>query len=142
VVFHRATGRPGGLGRPARGARREAKPLRLLGFTLLVETWQDSGYQPYREQKDWNLLRVVGECKVGIVLYARPGPQPRARTCDDLLKGAWRKQLGFKDLRNRPELNVGPYRGCSVLFKQSGGVAWLAGYSKDLQGVLAKRAVY
>jgi hypothetical protein len=123
-------------------ARRDAKPLRLLGFTLIRETWRDSEYRPYREGKEWNLLRTVGERKVGIVFYARPGPQPRGRTCEDLLKGTWRKELGFKDLRSRPELSVGPYRGCSVVFKQSGGVEWLAGYSRDLQGVLAKRALY
>ena len=88
-------------------------PLTLFGFTILPRLIRDSPERPYGSGDDWNTLSVRGAPEAGLDLTIYN--KPLNLTLDGVLNDPFTRITSTKILHSRPNLQVGPFTGFSVI---------------------------
>lgn len=98
---------------------RQDGPLRLLGVQLLPRVIRDGPEHPYSESVgSWNYLSVRGAPEAGLELTILDGPLDI--TLDKILNDPLSDVLGTIVLSSTPDLQIGPFRGFSVVRRMPG----------------------
>lgn len=104
-------------------SRDEEGPLSLFGFTLLKRVIRRGPTRPYGSGGAWNVLRVSAGTggPAGSGLYMMIKNAPLTQTFDSVVNDPWNERMGLEILQTTPELQVGSYRGFSLVRKLPNG---------------------
>jgi hypothetical protein len=88
-------------------------PLRIFGIQILPRIIRDGPDRPYGDGGDWNYLSVSGAPEAGLELTIHD--RPLDTTLDAVLNDPFTKLTGTQILDTDPNLQIGPFKGFSVI---------------------------
>ena len=98
---------------------RQDGPLRLFGVQVLPRIIRDGPEHPYSESVgSWNYLSVRGAPEAGLELTILD--RPLDITLEKILNDPLSDVVGTKVLSSTPDLQIGPFRGFSVVRRMPG----------------------
>lgn len=93
-------------------------PLRIFGVKVLPRIIRDGPERPYGDPGGWNFLSVRGAPESGLDLTIHD--RPLETTLDAILNDPFTKITGAEILSSDPDLQIGRFRGFSVIRRMPG----------------------
>ncbi|WP_420325059.1 hypothetical protein [Mameliella sp.] len=88
-------------------------PLVVFGVTLLKRIIRPGPERTLGSGGDWTLMMARGGPDAGVGMKIHDGPIPQSY--DEVLNDPWARRFNLKLLQSNPEVEVGPFRGFSVV---------------------------
>ncbi|OSQ42470.1 hypothetical protein [Marivita geojedonensis] len=113
-------------------------PLQVFGITILPRIIRSGGERAYGDGKPWTVLKVRGAPDAGLYMTVRNAPL--TQTLEAVENDPWAERFGLEVLQTTPDLEIGPFKGFSIVRKMQGGSV-LTGFGR-VESPVATRMVW